>query len=213
MKLAPKAVLFVAYLALVFGLCWLLRSRLRLPLARVATSLLQMVAIYTLLLGFFLQAGVLDALPTLRDELTSTDPAAFLAGNLTAFAVLSSALAIALDPSTSSSIPRFLLSTPVLLALVVVFFVYALVHFLVVVPVSYFGFLITSVPIDAILYSGAERVISINGGESLRIREIVDANEASLRRFAVALPAFVMFMIVKALSAVKGRAQRRTAEN
>jgi hypothetical protein len=110
------------------------------------------------------------------------------------FAGIFGAMAVALDPSTQSV--HVWIALPVLLVLGLLLFVYAVVHFFVIVPLAYFAYLITSVPVDAILNARSDVEIAI-GTESVRIKALVLKNEAAIRNFAVGIPAFVVSLLLK----------------
>ena len=73
---------------------------------------------------------------------------------------------------------------------------YMIIHFLAIVPLAYFAYLITSVPIDAILNASTDIEITI-GVETVRIKELVMQNEVAMRNFAVGIPAFVVSLVLK----------------
>jgi len=175
---------------------WWLAIRPRLPLRDRIAGLLQLVAVYTLLLGLLSSSGVFKVLDTLQRELTSPDPLRFLSANFFMFAGIFSALAVALRPDTLATGLRFLLGIPVLVGLTLVVCFYALVHFLAIVPIAYFAYVVTSVPVDAILNATADAEITI-GGDAVRIKALVAQNEAAIRNFAVALPAFAVSLVLK----------------
>lgn len=177
---------------------WFFLVRSRGKISDRLAVFLQIVAGYTMLLGLFSTAGVLDSLVGLERDLTSSNPLKFLRGNLVAFAALFSAVAVGLDPSTGASAARFLTTVPVLLGLLVLLAVYAVFHFLVVVPIAYLGYVITGIPIDAILRAQPSADVTVTFGVSeLRIKTLVEQNELPLRNFAVALPAFVLSLVLK----------------
>ena len=110
------------------------------------------------------------------------------------FAGMFSAMTVALDPSTLSV--RTWIALPVLVVLMLVLFVYAIIHFLAVVPLAYFAYLITSVPVDAILNAPSDVEIAI-GTETVGIKALVLKNEAAMRNFAVGIPAFMVSLLLK----------------
>lgn len=196
MKIFVYIVTVLVYVALLALILWLLAIRPRRPVKDKIAGLLQLLAVYTLVLGFLSSAGVFDTFNTLQEDLTSRDPVEFLAANLQAIAILFSGMSVALDPGTASSTAMFLLGIPILLATAVILFVYAVIHFVVVVPIAYFGYLLTSIPIDAILNASTDVEIA-SGGGVIRIKHLVQQNEAAIRNFAVALPAFVTSLVLK----------------
>jgi hypothetical protein len=105
-------------------------------------------------------------------------------------------LAVALRPETLAWDLRMWLGAPVLLGLALVGFVYSFVHFLAVAPIAYFAYVVTSVPVDAILNAAADTEIRF-GDNAVRIKGLVTQNEAAIRNFAVALPAFAVSLVLK----------------
>ena len=89
-----------------------------------------------------------------------------------------------------------LLGFPVLLAQALGLFAYAIIHFLAIAPIAYFAYLVTSVPVDAILNSGSDIEIG-SGVEAVCIKALVVQNETAIRHWAVALPAFAVSLFLK----------------
>jgi hypothetical protein len=193
--LAYIVIVFV-FAGLVLLVLWILAIRPRQDVKVKVAGLLQLVAAYTLILGLLSGAGVFEAFDELQRELTSPDPLVFLAANFHAFSIIFGAMAVALDPNTASSTPRFFLGLPVLLFQALLLLAYAFVHFIAIVPIAYFGYLVTSVPIDAIMNSGSD-IGFTRGADMIRIKQLVSQNETAIRNFAVALPAFVTSFVLK----------------
>jgi hypothetical protein len=202
----PKTLLYltvvITYVLLLTFIVWLVGIRPRRPLRDRIAGLLQIVAAYAFTLGVLKAGGILEAFPDLSRGLTSNDLAVFLGSNFHAFGILFTALWVALSPTTTSSAAAFLLRLPVLIGLSVILVAYGVLHFLVVVPVAYVGYLITSVPIDAILHSARDATIE-NGKYLLEIKRTVVTHEVELRNFAVAVPAFVLGVVLKMLPLLK----------
>jgi hypothetical protein len=196
MRTLAYVLTILVYVGLTALVLWLFAIRPRQPLKDRIANLLQLVAAYTFMLGLMSSSGVFKAFDWLQRDLTSQDPLRFLASNSEAFSIVYAAAAVAFDPTTSASMPRFFLGLPVLLAGVVILLAYTIVHFLVIVPIAYFGYLVTSVPIDAILKSGSDIEIK-SGGGVIRIRELVQQNEPAIRNFAVAVPALLTSFVLK----------------
>ena len=89
-----------------------------------------------------------------------------------------------------------LLGFPVLLAQALGLFAYAIIHFLAIAPIAYFAYLVTSVPVDAILNSGSDIEIG-SGVETVCIKALVVQSETAIRNWAVALPAFAVSLFLK----------------
>ncbi|MBZ5535762.1 MAG: hypothetical protein LAO31_07395 [Acidobacteriia bacterium] len=185
----------VLYMGLVAFVLWLIAIRPRLPVRDKIAGLLKLVAVYTLLFGLLSSSGVFKEFDGLQRELTSPDPLIFLRGNLSMFIILFGSMSVALDPNSKSSELRQLLGTPVLIAESLGLFAYAIIHFLAIAPIAYFAYLVTSVPIDAILNSGSDIEIR-HGVEAIRIKALVVQNETAIRNFAVALPAFAVSLLL-----------------
>ena len=79
---------------------WFLAIRPRLPLCDRIAGLLQLVAVYTLLLGLLASSGVFKAFGILQQGLTSPDPLLFLRANFWMFAGIFSALGLSFHPDT-----------------------------------------------------------------------------------------------------------------
>lgn len=200
MRTLVSVLVVLGYIALVALVLWFLAIRPRLPLKDKVSGLLQLLAVYTFILGMLSASGVFADLRTLQKELTSPDPLVFLRANLIMFSGLFGAMSVALDPSTWSVITWITL--PLLLVLELVLFLYAVVHFFAIVPLAYFAYLIASVPVDAILNAPSDVEISV-GPESVRIKALVLKSEVALRNFAVGIPAFVVSLLLKASPLVR----------
>jgi hypothetical protein len=175
---------------------WWLAIRPRLPLRDRIAGLLQLVAVYTLLQGLLSSSGVFKVFGILQQGLTSPDPLIFLRANFWMFAGVFFALGLSLHPDTVATPLRMLLGVPVLVGLSLIVMAYALVHFLAIVPIAYFAYVVTSVPVDAILNATSDVEITI-GGAAVRIQGLVAQNEAAIRNFVVALPAFTVSLVLK----------------
>ncbi len=194
MRTLVSVLVVLGYITLLALVLWFLAIRPRLPLKDKVSGLLQLLAVYTFILGLLSASGVFTAFGSLQRELTSPDPLLFLRANLTMFVGIFSAMSVALDPSTWSV--GTWIALPVLFVLTLVLFLYAVVHFFVIVPLAYFAYLITSVPVDAILNAPSDVEISV-GAESVRIKALVLKSEAAIRNFAVGIPAFVVSLLLK----------------
>ena len=196
MRTLAYILVVLVYAGLVAFVLWLLAIRPRHPVKDKIASLLQLVAVYTFVLGFLSSAGVFNTFDHLQRNLTSRDPLQFLAANCVAFGIIFLAMSVAFNPSTSASIPRFLIGFPVLLAAMLLLCAYTIIHFLAVVPLAYFGYLATSVPIDAILNSSSDAEIT-SGEKVITSKKLVQQNETAIRNFAVALPALTISLVLK----------------
>lgn len=191
MQTLVSTLVILSYIVLFALVLWFITIRPHLPMRNKISGLFQLLAIYTFTMGMLSALGVFSIFSNLERNLTSSDPLLFLIGNLDIFVVIFSAMSVALDPNTIT-----LVALPVLLVLFILLFVYAIVHFLVIVPLAYFSYLITSVPIDAILNASTNIEITL-GTETVRIKELVMQNEIAMRNFAVGIPAFVVSLILK----------------
>jgi hypothetical protein len=63
-------------------------------------------------------------------------------------------------------------------------------------PLAYFGYVLTSVPIDSILLSGHDMEFG-DGTHVVKVKELFVANEVAIRNFAVALPALGTSILIK----------------
>jgi hypothetical protein len=205
-RILAYALTVAVYVALAGVNLWLIANRLSGRLTDKVAGLLLLIGAYALVLGLLSALGIFKEFAWLQADLTSPDPGRFLMGNLLAVAIMFKAMFIALDPATASSGLVFLLRIPLLLALALVLFAYALVHLLVVVPVTYFAYLVTSQPIDAVLAAPSE-VEFRAGRRAIRIKALVEENAPALRNFAVALPAFALSVILKILPLLQLRPQ------
>jgi len=194
MRLIFSVVVVLVYVALVGFILWFMGTRKWSPIRDRVSGLLQLLAVYTFVLALLSASGVFDALGSLRSDLVSSDPLLFLRANFWMLAGLFSAMSVALDPGTSSAFTW--LTLPVLVVLLLLLFVYAVVHILVVVPIAYFAYLITSIPVDAILNAPSDVLIEI-GTESVRIKALVMKNEATIRNVAVGIPALLFSLFLK----------------
>ena len=196
MKILVYVLTILVYAGLVALVIWALAVRSRMPVKDKIAGLLQLVATYTFILGLLSSSGVFKVFDKLQLNLTSPNPLVFLSANTLLFSILFGGMVVALDPSTNSSELRFLLGLPILFAEALLLFAYAVIHFLVIVPIAYFGYLATSVPIDAILNSGSDIEFAMDGNV-MRIKELISQNEAAVRNFAVSLPAFATSLVLK----------------
>jgi hypothetical protein len=89
-----------------------------------------------------------------------------------------------------------LLELPVLLAMSLLLIVYTIIHCLVVVPIAYFGYLVTSIPINAILNSSVD-VQFLKGERTISVTALLQQNEVAIRNFAAGLPAFAISAVLK----------------
>jgi hypothetical protein len=206
MRTAVSVLVVLGYIGLLGFVLWFFATRRRLPLRDKISGLLQLLAVYTFVMGLLSASGVFTIFGSLQRELTSSDPLVFLRANLMMFTGLFSAMAVAMDPNTLSG--RAWIALPLSVALTILLFVYALIHFLVIVPIAYFAYVITSVPVDAILNAPSDVQISI-GSESVRIKELVLKNETAIRNFSVGIPSFVLSLLLKMWPLVRGERSPR----
>jgi hypothetical protein len=188
MKTLVSGVVWLLYVTVVF---FVLKRRQKSLSDRIG-GLLQILTIYSTVVLLLSKAGVFDSLKGLEGDLTASNPLQFMRGNLVAFTTIFSGLFVALDPWTSASTLRLVLTAPMLIGMLLLVFAYAVFHVLIVVPVSYFGYLVTGVPIEAILAARGSEVSITYGKSHLLIADLVRQNEFVLRHFAVGLPATVL---------------------
>jgi hypothetical protein len=205
-RIIAYGVTVAVYLTLAGFTLWFVATRLSGRLTDKVAALLALIGVYTLIVGLLSALGIFKQFAWVLADLTSPNPLRFARGNFMAFAIMFGAMSVALDPATASSGLVFLLRMPPLLALGLLFFAYALVHFLVVVPVTYFAYLLTSQPIDAVLAASSDFGISADG-QAIRIKALVEENAPAIRNFAVALPAFALSVILKILPLIRARHQ------
>lgn len=196
MRALASILTVVVYMGLVAFVLWLIAIRPRLPMREKIAGLLQLVAVYTLLFGLLASSGVFKEFDGLQRELTSADPLVFLRGNVAIFIFLFGGMSVALDPNSTSSDLRQLLGFPMLITQAIGLLAYAIIHFLAIVPMAYFAYLVTSVPVDAILNSASDIEIGV-GGQAIRVKDLVAQNETAIRNFAVTLPAFAVSLFLK----------------
>ena len=191
MRMLASILILIAYLGLFAFVLWFIAIRPRLPLKDKIGGLFQLLAAYTFIMGLLSASGVFAVFSGLQQNLTSSDPLLFLAGNFYMFTGLFSAMEIALDPNTMT-----LIALPFLLVQMLLLMMYAIIHFFVIVPLAYFAYLITSIPVDAILNASIDVKIAV-GEEKVRIKALVEQNEAAIRHFAVGVPAFAISLLLK----------------
>jgi len=88
MRVLASILTVLVYMGLVAFVLWLIAIRPRLPMRDKIAGLLQLVAVYTLLLGLLSSSGVFKEFDGLQRNLTSPDPLVFLQGNLAIFIFL-----------------------------------------------------------------------------------------------------------------------------
>lgn len=192
MRILVSVLVVLGYIGFLAFVLWVLAIRPRLPLKDKISGLLHLLAVYTFILGLLSASGFFAAFGSLQRELTSPDPVQFLSANLAMFAIIFGAMSVALKGAQSV----FVWTSPILFGLALLIFVYAVIHFLVIVPLAYFAYLITSVPVDAILNAPTDVEITI-GAESVRIKALVLKNEGAIRNFAVGIPALMVSLLLK----------------
>ena len=100
----------------------------------------------------------------------------------------------------------YIVKMPFLIFLSIILIAYTFIHLLVIVPITYFGYLITSIPIDAVLNSTQDVIVKANNDVIINIKDLIKDNEVTIRNFAVGLPAFAISVIFKLVPLLRKRA-------
>src|SRR5262245_61962681 len=169
MRLLVSGFVVLLYLGLLISVAWFIARRPGVRLTDKVSGLLQLLALYTFMLSLLSASGVFAGVGTLQRELASSDPLRFVRANAAMFAGLSGAMAVALHPGALSGYSVF--TVPVLIVLELLLFMYAVVHFCVIAPMAYFAYVLTSVPVDAILRAPSDITFTF-GKESVSIQAL-----------------------------------------
>lgn len=201
MKIFIYIMVIVSYVGLASLSAWLFIIRPQKPVKERIDGLLKLIAVYTFLMGLCVKAGLFGSYEWLARDLTASDPVVFLAGNFYLFSIFGHTAGMALSPSASIG---YIIKMPFLIFLSIILIAYTFIHLLVIVPITYFGYFITSIPIDAIPNSTQDVIVKAND-VTINIKDLIKDNEVTIRNFAVGLPAFVISVMFKLVPLLRKR--------
>lgn len=201
MKIFIYTIVIAGYVGLAILSAWLFGIRSQKPVKDVIDGLLKLIAVYTFLMGVSVNAGLFGSYESLARDLTSSDPLVFLAGNF----YLLSIFYLAAGAALSGVGIVYIVKIPFLIVLFIILIAYTFFHLLVIVPITYFGYLITSIPIDAVLNSTQDIYVKTND-VTINIKHLIKDNEVILRNFALGFPAFAISVIFKLVPLLRKRA-------
>lgn len=164
--------------------------------------LLQIIGFYGIGLGFVQRSDVLRDFSGI-DEMTSPDPVRFIAGNFIFLSILSSLVSVGFSSNRSgnSSLSLGCLGQILSLLFLPILLIYFLFHLLVICPLAYIGYLLTSAVVESI--SGAaddvEYTSTIQGKveDKISIRKIISSNPSATKSFLIGVPATFLAFIAK----------------
>lgn len=171
---------------------------------------LGIIGVYTFAFGVLSASGVLDQMPDLGRDLTSPNPTIFLAGNLTALALLQAAFAVgARSARTRESLERrggtilYLLETPIIIVGFFIIAAFVIVYLVVIAPLAWIAYVVASAPLDSILGSASDMVLSTtypDSGEevTITVKTLVSEHLVTFRNLLVAIPSLVTSLILRA---------------
>ena len=183
-----KFLIVVLFVALLTANIWVFLIKPRKPWPEKIALVLQIVGVYTFAFGILAQTKIFEKFGTLAQNMTSPNLLEFMAGNFHFLAIFFSTLAVALEPTKVAYGPLYFLGMIVLLVFAVLGFVYAAIHILVIMPLSYIAYLLASVPFNAVVTSASDIAISV-GDDTVSIKAVVSSNSVSVKNFLIAIPA------------------------
>jgi len=166
-----KAVIVSLFIIVLLLDGWVFIIRPRKPLREKLSFVFQVVATYTFAFGLVVQSKLLASFGTLAQDMTSPNLFEFLRGNFAFLGYIFLGLASALEPIKETYGPLYIFEMLVLLIVGLLSLVYAVLHLLILVPFTYLGYMLASVPINAIVTSNKDYFIAI-GGQTLSIKAL-----------------------------------------
>jgi hypothetical protein len=208
----PRAVFIVGLGLLLVATfdVWLLLIRPDLPFDAKARFFFGLLGVYTFTFGVLSASGLFEKMPSVGRDLTSPNPAIFLAGNLTAFALLQSAFAVALRSERTpesldrrGAVVRFFAETLFLFLGVVLLIAFIIIYYVLIAPLAWLAYVIASAPLDSIMGSAADMSLSISGSsvgeeQTVTVKGLVGDHLTTLRNVLVAVPSLVLSLIFNA---------------
>ena len=191
-----KILIVVLYILFLAGNLWIFLIRPPRPWQEKLGLLLQIVGLYSIAFGFLAQTQILETFKWLAEDMTSPNLFQFLRGNFVFLSALFSAVGVAMEPVKEAYGVLYLFEMAALILLWILAFIYSVFHLLVIVPLTYFGYVIVSVPIDAIVRSTIDAAISV-GEQTIKIKEVVTNNSVSLKNFLIGIPSALLAVLLK----------------
>ncbi len=185
---------------------------------------LSLVGFYGIGMGFVQKSDVLKNLfgadnPNVVDEMASPNPLRFLRANLFFFAVFGSLFAVAFGKrrTDQSSGPLGCFGQIILTLIIPLLLVYFLLHFLVLMPFAYIGYLVSSALVESVLGSKEDILLdgsyngrldlhpaildfSLHRGQMASVREIVASNSTATKSFLLGIPAIAFSLVIKGIA-------------
>ncbi|HXF83900.1 MAG TPA: hypothetical protein VNK49_00785 [Anaerolineales bacterium] len=169
--------------------------------ARIGT-ILQILAFYGIGLGFVTRSEILRDFGTVAEDMTSPDLFKFISGNLIFLSLLFGISSVGLNPrrSKSASLPLGCLGGLLLLFSAPLLFAYSIFHLLIIVPIAYLGYLVTSAVVDSIQHSSEDlkwSIKSANSTKQVTAKEIIAIDPIAVKSFLLGIPSAVLALVTR----------------
>lgn len=191
-------IIIILYVSLLAFNIWIFILRPRRPWNEKIGFLIQIVSLYTFALCVFAQTPVLEQ--AIGEDMTSSNFWKYIRGNAAFSAIFLGVFAQAADVSGALS----LIEQLSLLFFMMLGFIYAVFHWLVIVPLAYIPYIIISAPVHSIAASPNDFLFSI-AGYDISIKQLVTSNVVSWKSWSISLPTAVLAIALKALFFIKGK--------
>jgi len=169
---------------------WVLLLRPRKPRSEKIAFVLEIIGVYTFAFGILSQTQIFEEFGALAKDMTSQNLFEFLRGNFQFLSIFTSTLAVAFEPLKVAYGPLFLyfIELIVLFTFAALGFVYAAIHILVIMPISYIAYFLSSALVNSIVTSANDIIISI-GSDVVNIKAVVASNPVVVKNLVIAIPA------------------------
>jgi hypothetical protein len=164
---------------------------------------LQIIGLYGIVIGFIQRSDSLKNIINF-DELTSPEPATYVASNFYIFTFYFSLMSVSMgDRSGKGNSALGCLGQLIVLCLFPLLFLYWLFHMVVIAPLAYIGYFFTSALVESITGSVTDIELSVTepgkARKKMSIKESIAANPVAAKGFLIGIPAIAISLILRGI--------------
>ena len=171
---------------------------------------LQIIGFYGVGLVVVARSASLKEVFEFPDEMTSPNLMKFIAGNLSflSLPVFAAQIAISSSRRKGESAALGCLGNILWIAIsILIMILYVPFHVLVVMPITYLGYVMASVLFERLKYSAIDQEFEARSGQTskhFRLRELLVSDPVAAKSFIIGIPSLTLALVVKVLALFLG---------
>ena len=167
---------------------------------------LSVIGFYGISIGFIKKSAIGKTFSNLLEEMTSPNPILFMAGNFSFMGLFLNLVSLGFDKKRNpqSSLPLGCAGMFLLLLLFPFVLGYTIFHLLIIMPLAYLAYLISSAIIETICGAAGDIEMAQSApGEAdkkLSLKSIISSDREASKSFLIGVPSIVIAFLLKSIS-------------